>query len=175
MCSWEWQSRPSFHLRDTYQRISEVMSWYESHVGDLTTELQSGNVEAIHDALQPIPTCECSLLKTQLKAAASAPVCQPFLRDHQRGGTAELFCHCHQLAHAFVSHQWHPHPPDSREVGGIFLSRQASDHVCFSSSADQFNFTLQTSASCVRQKSKRATSLIHGVWDRLPEGQSTDE
>lgn len=144
-----------------------MMSWYESHVGDLATELQSGNAETIHDALQPIPTCESSLLKTQLKAAASAPVCQPFLSDHQRAETAELFCHCHQLADAFVSH--------SREVGWIFLSRQASDHVCFSSGADQFNFTLQTSASCVRQKSKRATSLIHGVWDRLPEGQSTDE
>lgn len=80
-----WESRPSFHLKDTNQRISEVVSWYESHVGDLATELQSGNTELIHDALQSIPTCESSLLKTQLKAATSSPVCQPFLSDHQRG------------------------------------------------------------------------------------------
>lgn len=149
-----------------------MKSWYESHVGDHATELQSGKAEPIHaDALQPMPTCKSSLLKTQLIAAASAPVCQPFLSDHQRRRRQLNFGINLQMP-SFPINDVHITQTLGKSVGFSFTLHA----MCVLAVAqNQFNFMLQTSASCVRQKSKGATSLIHGVWDRLPVGQSTNE
>lgn len=131
--------------------------------------------EPIHakNTLQPISTCKSSLLKTQLqKAATSAPICQPFLSDHQRGKRVELFCHCPQLAKHF-SFPWITSASGRLSRSQCYFPPCHTDyHVCFSSDTDQFNFMLETSASVSDKRARERTHWSMGSGTGCQQGKA---
>lgn len=172
--SLKWQGRPSFTLKDSNQRFfwSDLLVWKSCRWPHVGVPKWKRGTNSCKNTVQPISPRKSSLLKTITESShkrSNLPTFSQWSSGWKKSWTfLSLSSTCKYFSFPWIT------SASCRLLGSqrYFCSCNTNYHVCFSGDADQFNFTLETSASVSDKRARERTHWSMGSGTGCQQGKT---